>query len=367
MNNIIKVAIVGCGNIADNHYQAYASFTDVEVVAVVDLDTDRAQKFATDRGIPHAVMQIADLPGLGVQAISVCTPHPVHELVVIQAAELGMHVMCEKPLAVDMAAATRMVEAAERTGITLGTVLQRRFWEAATRLRMAIDRGDLGTPILGHCSIMLHRGPEYYNADSWRGTWKSDGGGVLMTQGVHYVDLLSWYMGPAVEVFAYADTLTLREHIEVEDSLAATVKFATGGMATILATVSASPSLGARVSITGSTGATGSVTEYPDGGVGITDLWTVPGEHESVDVYANGIGGNLSVAEINAGVAPYHRIQLREFIDALVEGREPLVSGRDALGSLEIVAGVYESARTGRPVKLSGATQHVEFKEKAGI
>ena len=356
MSQTLKVAIVGCGNIADNHYQAYASFDDVEVVAVVDTNAERARAFADARGIPEVAGSLAELSAHEVQAISVCTPHPTHESVVLEAAALGLHILCEKPLSVGMEAAKRMVEAAEAAGVVLGTVFQRRFWPAAQKLRTAVEDGRIGDPLLGNCSIMLHRGPEYYAADPWRGTWDSDGGGVLMTQGIHYVDLLQWYMGDAVEVFAQAGTLVLQEHIEVEDTLVATVKFASGALATIQATVGASPSLGARVSVTGRTGATGSVTEYPDGGVGITDLWSVAGEQSSVDVYAAGIGENLSVAQINAGLAPYHRIQLRDFVTALQSGTTPAVTGRDALASLAIVEAIYESARTGAPVSLATST-----------
>ncbi|MCU1636874.1 MAG: gfo/Idh/MocA family oxidoreductase, partial [Cryobacterium sp.] len=221
MSGQFRVGIVGCGNISDNHFQSYSSLADVEVVGVCDVDLARARDFASDRGIAHAVGSVQELIALGIDALSVCTPHPTHEAVVTTAAEAGVHVLCEKPIATDVASAERMVQAAEHNGVTLGVVFQRRFWPGAQALRAAIDDGRLGQPMLGHCQVLLHRGTEYYDAAEWRGTWAADGGGVLMTQAIHNIDLLQWFMGDPVEVSAKAGAFVLGDSIEVEDTAAA--------------------------------------------------------------------------------------------------------------------------------------------------
>jgi len=352
MSHPFRVGIVGCGNIADNHFQSYSALEDVEIIGVCDVDLGRAQAFAAERGIAHAVGSVRELAALGIDALSVCTPHPTHEAVVTEAAAAGVHILCEKPVATDVAAAARMVAAAERHKVTFGVVFQRRFWPGAQALRAAIDDGRLGQPMLGHCQVLLHRGTDYYDAAAWRGTWAADGGGVLMTQAIHNIDLLQWFMGDPVEVSAKAGTFVLGNSIEVEDTAAALITFASGAIATLSATVAASPNLGTRIVVTGSNGATVNVTEYPEGSDAINDLWSVPGEERASTVFADGLTADIPVAEVNAKLLPLHKLQVADFVDAVRSGRAPSVSGREAMKSLQIVAAVYESARTGLPVRI---------------
>ena len=349
---ILRVGIVGCGNIADNHFQALTALPHVEVVGVADVDRARARSFAGERGIPRAVTSLADLLELGLDAVTVCTPHPSHEDVVTAAARAGVHVLCEKPLAVDVAAAERMVAAAEQHQIILGTVFQRRFWPAAQNIRAAIDDGLLGTPMLGHCQVLLHRGADYYRSAGWRGTWSADGGGVLMTQAIHYTDLLQWFMGEPVEVSAKAGAFVLSDVIEVEDTAAAIITFSSGAIATLSATVTAAPSLGTRITITGSRGGTVSLAEYPEGADAVNDVWTLPPQPRATSVFASGLAADIPVAEVNAALLPLHRQQLADFVDAVRTGRPPAVPGRQAMTSLLMVQAVYESARSGQPVRL---------------
>lgn len=352
MTDRCTVGIVGCGNIADNHFQSYAGLDGVEIAGVCDVDLTRAEAFARQRGIPAATGSVAELLALGVDAISVCTPHPTHEAVVIEATAQGVHILCEKPIATDLAAARRMIDAADRHAVTLGVVFQRRYWPGARRVKEAVDAGRLGTPMLGHCSVLLHRGPDYYATADWRGTWAADGGGVLMTQAIHNIDLLQWFMGDPVEVSAKAGTFVLGDVIEVEDTAAAIVTFASGAVATLAATTQATPNLGTRITITGSNGATVSLTEYPEGTDGRIDLWAVPGEESTADAFSAGLGADVPVQEVNARLLPLHRAQVADFVEAVRTGRDPAVTGREALKSLEIVTAVYESARTGRAVHI---------------
>ncbi|MCM3780769.1 Gfo/Idh/MocA family protein [Microbacterium hydrocarbonoxydans] len=353
MSATLRIGIVGCGNISDNHFQAYAALPNVEVVAVCDIDPERARVFADARGIPHAVSSVAELAALGVDALSVCTPHPTHEAVVREAAACGIHILCEKPIAADSAAAARMVEAAHANDVTLGIVFQKRFWEGARKIRAAIDEGRLGTPMLGHCRVLLHRGRDYYDAAAWRGTWAADGGGVLMTQAIHYIDLLQWFMGEPVEVSAKAGTFVYGDAIEVEDTAAALITFASGAIATLSATVAASPNLGTAITVTGTTGATVSLTEYPEGTDAVNDLWAVQGEERAGSLFEHGLSGDIPVEEVNARLMPMHRQQVADFVTAVRTGGSPAVTGEEALASLRIVEAVYESARTGRPVRLA--------------
>jgi len=353
MTAALRVGIVGCGNIADNHVAAYRSIPGVEVIAVCDVDLARARSFAAERAIPAAAGSVADLVALGIDALSVCTPHPTHEAVVVEAAAAGVHILCEKPISTSAAAAERMIAAASDGGVTLAVVFQRRFWPGAQRLRAAIDSGLIGTPMLGHCRVLLHRGRDYYDSAPWRGTWDADGGGVLMTQAIHYIDLLQWFMGEPVEVYGSAGAFVLGDAIEVEDTAAAVITFASGAVATLSATVAATPNLGTELTVTGTTGATVTIGEYPEGSDADTEIWAVPGQEEVRSVLAEGgFRPDKSVAEVNASLQHLHRRQIEDFVDAVRTGHEPAVTGAQALRSLQIVEAVYASARTGRPVRL---------------
>jgi predicted dehydrogenase len=230
--------------------------------------------------------------------------------------------------------------------VTFGVLFQRRFWPAAQRIRAAIDDGTVGIPFLGHAAVLLHRDPAYYSAAAWRGTWAADGGGVLTTQGVHYVDLLQWYMGECVEVSAAHRTVV--HDIEVEDTAVATLRFASGGLATISASTALPRSLGTRVLVTGRGGTVG-LAEYPEGAEGRNDVWAVPGAEAEASPFGAGIGIELPLAEINAALTPFHTLQIADFVDAVRTGREPAVTGWEATKSLAILTALYASAKSGRP------------------
>jgi UDP-N-acetyl-2-amino-2-deoxyglucuronate dehydrogenase len=349
----LRIGIAGCGAISRNHLEAFRALDDVVVVGVCDIDLKRAQDTAEAWGIPAAVTTVQELLGLDLDIVSVCTPHPTHEDVVLQAAAAVVHVLCEKPIATDLASAERMVKACDDTGVKLGVLFQRRFWPAAQRIRAAIDDGTLGRPIMGQCSVMLHREPEYYSRDAWRGTWASDGGGVLMTQAIHYIDLLQWFMGDVAEVYGKINTFKHGEHIEVEDSAAAVITFTSGAMATLEASTAVSPSLGVQIRVTGETGASASLTEFPEGSDGRADLWAVSGTISTEPVYPAGVDPNVSLATINGQLIPHHTAQVRDFVRSIRGGGEPAITGQDATKALRILLAVYESSQTGNPVRFT--------------
>ncbi|MCC3281480.1 Gfo/Idh/MocA family protein [Arthrobacter caoxuetaonis] len=348
----LRVGIVGCGNISRNHIEAYAAIEGTEVVGVCDVDTARVRQTAATWQIPHAVDSAAALLDLGLDIISVCTPHPTHEAVVLQAAAAGVHVLCEKPISVDLTAARNMVEACENHGVALGVLFQRRFWPAAAALRAAIDDGTLGRPVMGQVSVLLQRDPEYYRADAWRGTWANDGGGVLMTQAIHYIDLLQWYLGEVAEVYGAVNTFKHGDYIEVEDSASAVLKFTSGALATLNASTAASPSLGVQIRITGSTGATAELSEFPEGTDGRLTI-AADGASAAEAPARITAGANVDLAAINEALIPHHRAQIEDFVDAVRGGGIPAVTGRDGTNALRILLAVYESARTGQPVRFA--------------
>lgn len=346
----MRVGIIGCGRIARNHLSALRGIAGVEVVAVVDIDPDRARGFATEHGVPRCYPDADRMLASGLDAVTVCTPHVAHEAGVLAAARHHTHVLCEKPVALSVAQARRMIAATAAAGVRFGVLFQRRFWPAAMSVRRAIDERRLGTPICGGVLVRLNRDADYY-AEPWRGRWATEGGGVLMTQAIHHIDLLRWFMGPAQRVTGRCATLVHRGVIEVEDTAGAIVEFASGGIATIQAGTTFRPGLGAQVWVSDGQGRTASVMEFPEG-IGFTDASTIPGEEAFAFGPRVGTVFDLPLAEIHDHLAPYHAMQIEDFIDALRSGREPAVTGHDAVGSLEIIEAIYTSSRTGATVEL---------------
>lgn len=343
----LRAAVIGCGAIAGNHVAAFDAAPGVEVVACFDIDGQRARTFASAKDIEFSAPTLDAVFDHGVDLISVCTPHPTHEAVVMAAAVRGIHVLCEKPIAIDVPTAERMVRACDEAGVIFGSVFQRRLWPAAQRIRDAIDDGALGRPILARAEILLHRDSSYYTASSWRGTWTSDGGGVLMTQAIHYVDLLQSYLGEVDWVMTAGETFVHGEHIEVEDTLAATLRFVSGAIAQVTASTALTPGLGQRIEITGSTGGTVGLLEYPEGAEAINDVWALPGD--AVVDHPVEVLPDVSLGSINASLAPFHAELIADFVDAVRTHRRPAVTGEDALISLRTISAMYRSMRSGRP------------------
>jgi len=350
----LRFAIIGCGAIAINHLRALRSIPGVEVAAVIDTHPGRAHRFAHEHGVEAWFDDVDSGLASDLDAVTVCTPHRAHAAGVVAAAARGLHVLCEKPIAATLPEADRMIAAAETARVRFGVVYQRRMWAGARRIRGALDRATLGRPITGSCVVQLRRDTEYF-AEPWRGRWDTEGGGVLMTQAIHYIDLLQWFMGDAVEVSGRIGTLRHGDVIEVEDTAVATIEFASGALAVLQAGTTFRPALGARVQVSDREGRSASVLEYPEGSESI-DVWTVDEPFVFASPFAGG-SYDPPLAEVHARLADVHTLQIVDFVDAIRDDRDPVVTGREARKSLEIVSAVYESHRTGRPVRLAGAEE----------
>jgi UDP-N-acetyl-2-amino-2-deoxyglucuronate dehydrogenase len=348
----VRIGIIGCGRIARNHVGALRGVEGVHVAAVADIDPARARGFAADHGVDRSFGDVDEMLDGGLDAVTICTPHAEHEAGVLAAAAHGTHVLCEKPIALRVEQAERMIAATAAAGVRFGVLFQRRFWPPAARIRAAIDDGRMGLPICGGVVARLNRGADYYRAEPWRGRRATEGGGVLMTQVIHHIDLLQWFMGPTRRVTGRCSTLVHQGIIEVEDTAAALIEFASGAVATVQAGTTFQPGLGVQVWVSDAHGRTASVMEFPEG-VGFTDVRTLPGEETFANGYGAGKPFDIPLAEIHDHLAPYHASQIADFVAALREDREPAVTGRDALRSLAIVEAVYESSRTGSAVELA--------------
>ncbi len=366
----LGAAVIGLG-VGRRHAEAYAALPETRLVAVCDMNPDRVQAVAAELGVRALTDPAEVFADPAIQVMSVATPHPSHAPLAIAAARAGKHVIVEKPMTVDLAEADAMVEEARRAGVTLGVIFQRRWWPAAQRVRAAIDAGRIGQPVLGQCALSWWRTRTYYARDAWRGRWDTEGGGVLTNQGIHAIDMFQWFMGEVEEVFGRWANLT-HPYIEVEDNAAAILRFRTGALGVITGTTSARLSH-TRITVHGANGASVGVIEEPEGAVGYNDVWTIPGEeHVAAESLAAHVAAGEYIyradQETNQTEAPhywptayrytraaepsYHTRQLQEFAQAIQAGRPPLVTGEEGRKSLEILLAIYESNRSGGPVRL---------------
>jgi predicted dehydrogenase len=292
-------------------------------------------------------------------AVVVCTPHPLHAEATVAAAEAGAHVLVEKPMAASVLDCDRMIEATRKAGIKLGVVSQRRFYEPVRRMKAAIDAGKIGKPILGVFQMYSWRDEAYYQSDAWRGTWAGEGGGVLVNQSPHQLDILQWLMGPIEEISGYWGTLN-HPSIEVDDTAVAVLRFRSGALGSIIASVSQKPGIYTKVHIHGSNGASlGVETDHgatfvagvssgvPD--PPLNDLWTIPGEEDLLAKFEAEDRGNANERDV---MQYYHALQIDDFLASISEGREPAVTGEDGRVVVEMVQAIYRSEREGRSVKL---------------
>jgi UDP-N-acetyl-2-amino-2-deoxyglucuronate dehydrogenase len=346
-SNRLRTAIVGCGKVATTHALAYQALPNSEFVAVCDVAADRAEGFAKKFNV-HGYTDLADmLRQERVDVLSVCTQHTQHPAAVEIAAAAGVHVISEKPLAVDLTSCDRAIAAAHAAKIKLGVISQRRWYEPVQRMRAAIDAGKLGKPVLAIVTMLGWREPAYYLSDPWRGTWKGEGGGVVVSQAPHYLDLLSWFMGPAEEIHGYWDNYN-HPGIEVDDTVVASVRFKSGGIASIVLSNSQRPGLYGKIHIHGSSGA--SVGAETDSGSpfisGVTekmdppfnDMWTIPGEEHLLETW-----NREDRARPCNVMTYYHQLQLADFLSDVMEDREHSVDGEAGRRVVELFTGVYRS------------------------
>jgi predicted dehydrogenase len=353
----IRTALVGCGKVGQLHAAALRELPESQLVAVCDNDRTRAEAFAARYGARPFTDVGAMLREAGVEALVVATPHPLHAEPTVMAAQAGVHALVEKPLAASLKDCDAMLAAARRAGTKLGVVSQRRLYEPVRRMKAAIDAGKLGTPALGVAVMLSWRDRAYYESDPWRGRWATEGGGALVNQSPHMLDLLQWMMGPVDEVFGYWANVN-HPSVEVEDTAVASVRFAGGGLGNVVASVSQKPGLFTKVHVHGSNGASvgAEVDRGPTFVAGVSeiaeppvnDLWTVPGEEHRLAEFQ---AADRALFRQVDPTPYYHALQVRDFLHAVRDGRPPLVSGEEGRVVVELFTAVYRSNRERRPVK----------------
>lgn len=353
----IKVGIIGCGKVSHMHAQALKNIPEAIFTSVYSRDINKAITFAGKYNV-KAYSDIDEMiSDKKVEAVIICTPHPNHAHAAVKAAKAGVHILVEKPLAASLEDCDAMIKVSDENKVTLGMVCQRRFYTPVQRVKQAIDNGKLGIPILGTVNMLGWRDEAYYRSDHWRGTWKEEGGGVLVNQSPHQIDLLQWFMGPVEELYGYQSNLN-HPYIEVEDTAVAVMKFKNGGIGNIIVSNSVNPALYGKVHVHGINGATigvqtdggamfiagvSNITEPP-----LNDLWTINGEEEMLSKWRKEdteFFNNIDFMNY------FHEKQIVDFLKAIINGTKPLIDGEEGRKTVEIFTAIYRSNRDKLPVK----------------
>jgi len=340
MTKTFRLALVGCGRISKNHFDAIAKVDGLDLVAVSDIDKERARAAGETLDVPwfanyHDMLAKADC-----DVVTICTPSGLHASQGIAAAKAGKHVITEKPMAITLEQADSLVQACDTAGVKLFVVKQNRLNPSIQLLKRAVDKGRFGRIYLANTTVRWHRPQEYYDAASWRGTWEFDGG-AFMNQASHYVDLIQWLVGPVESVVA--KTATQARRIEAEDSGVAVLKFRSGALGVIEVNVLTYPrNLEGSITIIGEKG-TAKI-----GGTAVNRV-----EHWAFADYDD--DDKLIEAAATSPPSVYgfgHEGYYRNVLSVLHGEADPETDGRAGRKSLELILGIYESAKTGRDVPL---------------
>jgi predicted dehydrogenase len=339
-----QFAIVGGGQIFSWHAEALTGLPNASLRAVVDTVPEVAEQRASEWHIDAYTSLDAMLARDDIDVVTVCVASGRHAEIGVRVAEARKHLVVEKPIEVSLEAADRLITACAGNGVSLSVISQHRYDSGVARLRQALEAGRLGRLILGDAVVKWYRTQQYYDSAGWRGSYALDGGGCLMNQGIHYLDLLLSLLGPVRRVFARCATAAHR--IEVEDIALALLEFENGALGTMQASTAVFPGLPERLEITGTEGTV--VLE-----MGEVRAWELKDEKGETPPFGRKLRWGASPAPSGAPErCAAHRAQLADILDALETGRRPPVDGADARRSLELVLAIYESARLGREVEL---------------
>lgn len=345
----VRFAVVGCGAIHENHCRPLQEIEGAELTAVVDSDPEKLKKASEKFGVPGYSTLDEILPY--VDAVTVCVPSGEHGLVGIQAARAGKHVLTEKPVEITYPAAKALVDECEKAGVKHACISQHRFAPDIQRVRDAVLGGQFGPMVQGDSYTKWYRSQAYYDSAGWRGTWALDGGGCLMNQGVHYVDMIQWVMGGVKSVQAMVRTMA--HEIEVEDTAMAFVEYNSGAVGMIMGSTSVYPGFAEKIEVHGKFG-----TAVVEGDR--LKFWEVD-EEGMKSKYGRGVNaqpapkvetvgtgsegtGSADPAAIWGG---QHRMQIEDFVRAIQNDTTPFITCRDALEPLKVILAIYESSRRG--------------------
>lgn len=348
MKKTYGFGVIGLGMIADFHVKAIQSLPNARFVAGFDMVPGRAEAFCALHGGTGYDDLNRFLQDPAVDVVTITTPSGAHLEVALKAMQAGKQVLVEKPLEITSERCDVMIDMAAQCKVSLGGIFQSRFFEAPRLVKHAIEEGRFGRLTLCDAQVKWFRSQEYYDAVKWHGTWKLDGGGALMNQAIHAVDLLQWLCGPVTEVFGYADTLA-HQRIEVEDTAVATLRFESGALGVIEGTTAAYPGFLKKIELCGSQGCATLEEEN-------LSCWQFS-EERPEDAHIRET--YLAATETGGGAGDPkaigfqgHALVFADFLHALDSHTLPMITGLEARKAVRIIEAIYQSARVHAPVEV---------------
>jgi UDP-N-acetyl-2-amino-2-deoxyglucuronate dehydrogenase len=343
MASTVGYAVVGTGLVGPTHARFAKQARGCELKVICDLREDRGRPLAEELGAEWMADYRALMRRDDVQIVSICLPTALHLEVARAAAEAGKHVVVEKPIELNLDRALELIGVCRRHGVKLAAVFNRRFVFGTRRTHDAVHNGEMGKVYVADMVFKSYRAANYYTDSGWRGTWSKEGGAALINQGIHGVDLITWIAGPIKSVQGHSRHLR-HQHIEADDTTIAVAEYESGALGVIEQTTSVFPAQKDRIEVHGEKGS-----------VLLEDYAIREWQLEGVEV-GQPTAEELALPGGDRGTSVGHYLQIQDMVDAVREGREPVIRGEDALHSLAVVQAIYEAARTGRPVDVRQPT-----------
>ncbi len=344
----IGYGIIGCGNIGPIHAAAIASVPSAKLAAVSDVVEQTAKALSDKYGAAMYTDYRKMLERKDIQAVCLCVPSGMRMEIAVACAAAGKHVLSEKPLDVSTKRIDRIIAATDKAGVRLGCIFQSRFADGSALIKQALDQGRFGAHVQGGANLKWYRSAAYYASGAWRGTRRWDGGGALMNQGIHQIDLLQWFMGPVKTVRAQT-TRRLHHGLEVEDTATAMLEFESGAFGVIEGSTAIWPGHSTRVEIHGTAGST-----YTEDGV--IKFWKFA-RRKAIDakieaqLNRESDLGCTAADPISSLKTEGHRRQINDFTKAILQDRPPRIDGREGRNAVALIEAIYKSAATGKAVK----------------
>ncbi len=333
---MVRFGIIGAGSIAKSHAVAICSTIGANLIAVCDKERERAQTLAEAYGADKIYIDYPDLlQDPDVDAVCVCLPSGMHGQIVMDAARAGKHILLEKPIEVTKEKIDQMIEVVDQCNVKVGCVFQRRVRGISRCVKQALNSGVFGRVLMANAYMKYYRTPEYYKNTGWRATWEMDGGGALMNQGVHGIDLICWLMGGVRQVRAM--TRTQLHNIPVEDAAVAVVEYNNGAIGTIEGATCVNPAGKTRFEIHCENGS----IIFGDEGL---LQWTLNGENMDAAV--------IEMADPETKTSNDHSVLVADLVKSIETGKDPLITLRDARKSVDTILAIYRSSREGQPIIL---------------